>query len=50
MIWMTLGRLNDFNWNELAWEMNSHSHFPCWNKDSVNGDNDNSKYENEHKN
>ena len=50
MIWMTLGRLSDFNWNELAWEMNSHSHFLCWNKDSVNGDNDNSKYENEHKN
>ena len=43
MIWMTLGRLSDFNWNELAWEMNLHSHFPCWNKDSVNGDNDNSK-------
>ena len=35
MIWMTLGRLSDFNWNELAWEMNSHSHFPCWNKDSI---------------
>ena len=47
---MTLGRLSDLMTNEFEWKINLHPHLPRWKRDNNNGDNDNSKYENEHKN